>query len=268
MLILIFTMLLAAALFNLLAMQGTTIWSVLAGAIAAVLLLINLLAGRQLPRKPVRVISIAGLVILLMNGLWSGLQPQSGGFLAYDAKITRVESLLAKGQMDQSQEMLGQLITEYGPNDRLLLFKAQASLKSADYAGAEAILNEVADKSADEYYALRGQVYALSGQDLEAERLYCQVASQYPLWGEMQLFAGIQSVNNKSYAAGEYFLLRAFEQDPELAVALYYLGVIRYEQGLFSEASDYFSEALSIGVDQKVASYISWYLQQMGDDGP
>jgi uncharacterized protein HemY len=268
MLILIFTLLLAAALFSLLAMQGAIVWSALAAAIALVLLLANLLAGRRLPRRPVRMISAAGLAIILLIGLWSGLQPKAGGFLAYDAEIARVESLLAKGKVDQAQQVLDQLITVYGPNDRLRLFKAQASLDEADYAGADASLNEVAGKSADEYYALRGQAYALSGQNSEAERILIQAASQYPLWCEMQLYAGIQAVNNKAYATGEYFLLRAIEQDPELSVALYYLGVIRYEQGLYSEASGYFTEALTIGVDENIASYISWYDQQMGGETP
>ncbi|HAL73762.1 MAG TPA: hypothetical protein DCM45_01560 [Clostridiales bacterium] len=266
MFILLFILLLAAAAANLLVMQGSAVWSITAAVIAAALLLFNLFAVRKVPRRLLRLISAIGLVIVLLIGLWSGLQPENDGFLAYDAKIAQVESWLGQDQPAKAQELLDQLITEYGPNDRLLLFKAQASLAAEDYINAENRLIDIADKSADEYYALSGQLYTLSGRNSDAQRVFVQAASQYPQWCEMQLYAGIQATNNKNYAIGEYFLLRAFEQDPALAVALYYLGVTRYEQGLDDEAADYFDEALSIGVDATIASYISWYQEQMGAD--
>jgi tetratricopeptide (TPR) repeat protein len=268
MLVLLFILLLAAALTNLLIMQGHIIWSVIAAAIALVMLIFNLFAGRKIPRRLLRLISAVGLTVILLIGLWSGLQPKTGGFIAYDAKIASVERLLANERAENAHNNLDQLIAEYGPNDRLLLFKVQASLAEADFASAKTRLYTVSDNTSAEYYALLGQIHALSGQSSDAQRILTLAASQYPQWCEMQLYAGIQAVNNKAYATGEYFLLRAFEQDPELAVALYYLGVTRYEQGLYDESSDFFAEALSIGVDAKIASYISWYEQQMGDDQP
>lgn len=266
--VLLFGLFLAASLLNIWIMHGAIVWSLLAAAIAFALLVLNLLPGKLLPRKIIRSLSVAGVVLLLLIGLWSGMKTSSAAYLGYDAAVAHVEEMLFDGKYAQADELLDQLIQDYGANDQLQLYKAKAAMGQADYAGVDNYLSLTANKSSDQFYLIRGQAYEQAGLYDQAQDTFVRAASQYPLWREMQLFAGIQAVNNQDYAVGEYFLRRAFEQDPTEAVPLYYLGVIRYDQGLYTEAEDYFTEALDIGIESKITSYISWYRQQMGDEQP
>lgn len=266
MLNMLFCVYLIAALLNGFLLGGSLWWSLLAAVISLAFLVSRMLFAKKVQSAVIRSASILGVVILLLIGLWSGMKTTGTGYISYNASMTKIDSLLERKEFYKAGEILDKLEKDYVSSDRLQLYKAQAAIGKKDIPLAEACLSRVANKQSDQYYRMLGWLYMLKNDYKKVQETYVNAAKAYPLWSEAQRIAGTQSVNNKDYSIGEYFLLRAFEQAPTDPIPLYYIGVIRYEQSNYPEADKYFSEALQLGINDEFAGYIAWYRQQMGGD--
>lgn len=264
MLNILFGVFLAAALLNLFALGGSFLWSLASALISFALLVIRILFVNRIRAKALQLASFLVLAFLMLIGFWSGMKTTESGYLSYNASAAQIENMLEKREFFKAGVILDKLEKEFGPNDRLLIQKAQIATEKKNYNNAEAFLSMVANKQSDSYFTVLGRLNAAKEEYDKLQSTYVSAAKAYPLWSEAQRIAGSQAVNNKDYSVGEYFLLRAFEQVPIDPIPLYYIGVIRYEQGNYTDAEKYFSEALKLGISNEFAGYISWYRQEMG----
>ena len=268
MLNILFCVFLIAALLNGLVLGGSLLWSILAAAIALAFIIFRLAFANKVQTVVICSVSILGMVLLMLISLWSGMKTTGSGYLSYDASMAEIASQLAKNEFYKAGEILDKLEKEYGSSDRIQLNKAQAAIGKKDFTMIEDCLSKIANKQSDQYFAMLGRLYLLKEDYEKVQDTYINAAKTYPLWSEAQKIAGTQSVNNKDYSKGKYFLLRAFEQVPTDPIPLYYLGVVCYEQGSYTEAEKYFSEALQLGLNDEFVSYITWYRQQIGGKKP
>ncbi len=266
MLNLLFCIILASAVINGFALGGSMVWSLLAALIALVLLGMRLLFSRKLPVAIVNSVSAAGVVVLLLLGLWSGMSHPAAGFFTHAEAIGEIQDTVQDGDGFKAAALLDQLEKDYGANDILQILRAQAAIKRQDYTAARDSLDRVANMQSEDYFKTNGQLLLLKNDYNGVEDNFIAAAKAYPLWTDAQKIAGIQAVNNKHYSKAEYFLLRANEQAAGDPLPLYYLGVIRFEQGNNTEAEKFFEEALALGLDDEQASYVAWYRQQMGGE--
>ncbi len=255
-----------AAVVNPLLFGGHVFSSVVVALGALALLSLRLFFATRIKAAWLRPLSIAGVVVLIAIGFWSGLRPVADGWTAYQDRLEQAERQLEQGDGFKAGETLHALREQYGDNDALRLLRARAAIQKNDYDEATSALHAFSDRKQPAYYTARGYLY-LQRQDHErALELYVEGATVWPLWSEMQLLAGTQAIQNRQYAVGEYFLLRAAEQMPQNPLPLYHLGVSRFEQGNAAEADVYFNEALGLRLDDTHAGYVAWYRQQMGGD--
>lgn len=75
----------------------------------------------------------------------------------------------------------------------------------------------------------------------------------------------LQQFNNKQYETAEEQFLRIIEIDSNNIDAYYYLGYIKFEQGSFAEASDYYNNGLQIDPNsEKLLLYLSESYKRQG----
>lgn len=256
----------AAALLNALILGGSMFWSLTGAAISLALFICRLFIKKKIKPSIMSTASVLILGILLYIGLASGLKTSEASYLFYDAKTAAIETHIKQNQIPKAKALLGELEKDFGATDRLLLYRAEVAMVGGDYKEAEGYLNSIGNKKSRQFFSLLGKLQMLNKDYINVQRTFIEAAKAYPDWSEAQRIAGIQSVNNKDYSIGEYFLLRAFEQVPVDPIPLYYIGVIRYEQGKYTEADEYFTEALELGPSDEYAGYIAWYRQEMGGD--
>jgi tetratricopeptide (TPR) repeat protein len=254
---------LIAGMLNALVFGGSVIWSLAVSAAALAFLAFRIIFSKSIGRKAVQLISVLGILLLLMIGSISGMRTVGSGYLDFDASMAEVEDLLEKGEAYKAGAFLDELEKVYGANDTIQLYKAQAAMEKPDYEAAGSYLGNVANKLSDRYFLVLEKLYLLKEDYGTLQSVYIQAAKNDPLWLQAQLMAGAQSVINKDYAIGEYFLRRAAEQAPADPVPIYYLGVASYEKGDYEEAEGYFSEAMEHGASDELVSYMVWYYQQM-----
>ena len=268
MLNLLFCVFFIAALLNGFVFGGALFWSLLAALLAAAFVALRLLFAKKLKPPLLRLLSILGVAVLLCIGLWSGMQTDKSGLLAYEHAMGGISGQLGDSNYIKAGEALATLEKDYGAVDATQLQKARIATGKKEYDAAASYLSMVLNKQSKAYYAIFGELYLAQAKYAEAQGVYVEAARTWPLWSEAQRVAGTQAVCNKNYAIGEYFLLRAFEQMPYDPIPLYYLGVIRYEQGVFTQAESYFAEAQALGLDKELSSYVAWYRQQIGGKQP
>jgi tetratricopeptide (TPR) repeat protein len=264
MLTILFCFIFIAALLSGLIFGGSMIWSLLAAVISLAFLVFRLVFAKKIKPLFVRLLSCLGVAILLFVGLSGGLASAESGYLAYDVSMNEITALLNQGDAFKAVDRLAEQEKQYGTNDAIQLQKARAAINKKEYDNALSALSLVSNKQLDQYYIVLGQVYLLQKKYDLVQSTYIEAARYYPLWSKAQQIAGTQAVNNKNYVVGEYFLLRTFEQVPTDPIPLYYIGVIRFEQGNYTQAEAYFSEAEDLGLSNELASYVAWYRQKMG----
>lgn len=256
----------AAAVANPLFFGGQIVASALVALGALGLLGLRLFFAARVKASWLRPLSLVGVAVLIAVSFWSGLRPVANGWTAYQEGLEQVERQLDRGDGFKAAEALQVLREQYGDNDALRVLRARAAVNRKDYDEAENTLRTLSDRQQPAYYATLGYIYLQRQDDKQAQAIYVEGARAWPLWSDMQLLAGTQALQNKQYAIGEYFLLRAAEQMPRNPLPLYHLGVARFEQGNEGEADVYFNEALGLRLDDTHAGYVAWYRQQMGGD--
>ena len=263
MILLLCSVFLLSSLLNALLFGGQVFWSIVVAALSSALIVVRYLVFKK--GKPVflSLITVTGLALLILLGLWSGMKAPEGGFLAYDTAVSDIAGMIGDEDFFKAEEALNEVEKTYTVVDGTRLRRAQVALGKKAYADAEGILSQVSNKQSREYYTILGKLYQEQEKYAQAQAVYSAAAHDWPHWTQVQRAAGAQAVCNKNYMVGEYFLLRAAEQAPSDPVSLYYIGVIRFEQGDFTRAEDYFAEALDLGLDKEFAGYVAWYRQQM-----
>jgi tetratricopeptide (TPR) repeat protein len=255
------------SLLNAFLFGGQVFWSIVAAALSAAVMAVRYLLAAKMKPMLLTLISVTALALLILLGLWSGMKSADGGYLAYDAAVSKVAGMIGDGDFFKAEEALNAVEKTYAVADATRLRRAQVALGKKAFSDAEGILSQVSNKQSREYYTILGKLYQEQKKYVQAQGVYVAAARDWPLWTQVQRAAGAQAVCNKNYTVGEYYLLRASEQEPSDPVSLYFIGVIRFEQGDFNEAEAYFTEAMDLGLDKEFSGYVAWYRQEMKGGG-
>lgn len=205
--------------------------------------------------------SFAGIFCLM----FMGMKEQGDDIDSYRASLQRAESLAEAGNTDRAMEILAGLEEEYGTDDKIRLIYTEIYVQEDDQQKALSSIEKCADRTTEEYYVLKEKVYMMSDEEERAEKLYelyVSAAEDQPFWEYAQRMAGIARFEQNNLVSAEYYLLRAKKLDEENPQTLYYLGAVKFKQKEYETGESYFNEALRLGADEEIQSYILWYLEQ------
>ena len=185
----------------------------------------------------------------------------------YMTEVLDLEQMIVKEDRDALSE-LEKFEERYGEDDTTFGLRAMERMKAGDPEGADSYIRQCSIKN-EEYYMLKESYYLMDGsRDTSGDLyyMYLEAAEQLPEWEYAQRMAGITQYEKQNYTSAEYYLAAAYEINPGIPITQYYLGVLAYRIGDFNKCMMYFGEAMQNNADEKLQSWMAWYVQKMEEE--
>jgi len=245
--------------------DSTAATSILLCVIGAVSIIVRLVLSKKIKKKSVALIFFVSLclVVLVLSGLTGTMERERAkSVLAFN----EVDSMLEKGQAERALERLANISKKGGHHDdnteiRLREFRAYRLLSNeTDEVRA---LEKCAIYKDVRYYMALASTQLRAGKQTEALDTYIEAAAMYPHYHEAQLNAGYLSFIRGEYSRAEFYLLRACIIDPKDPHSLFFLGSVKYAQGMYPEAEGYLQRANKLKIDASMKRDIQDLLDSM-----
>lgn len=242
------------------------LWGIMAALAGIALLVFRLVLGRKLAKQLACVVQVTGTALCFVFLLLMGTRDTGASLDAYRETIAETTKLLKEEKLDQAEENLAALEEAWGLDDEIRSLWAMDCILKGKYEEALEYVDGYEDKNSQSYYMNLEQIYLMEGTEEAAGRLYelyGTAAYEYPMWTYMQKMAGIAAFEQDNPVSAQYYLLRAYRQEPEDARVLYYLGAVSFQLGYYDQCLTYFDEALTCGADEELQSNMLWYMEQI-----
>jgi Tfp pilus assembly protein PilF len=141
--------------------------------------------------------------------------------------------LISQGQLDNSNELLGEALLAYPKEENLLYARSTISEKRGDYLRMEEDLLQIIEQNPNNATALNALGYVLANQ-------------------------------NRNLDQAELLLSRAIQLQPDEPAILDSLGWLQYRLGNLEEAQAYLQQAYEVFPDPEVAAHLGEVLWQRG----
>lgn len=207
--------------------------------------------------------SLWGVTLFLLFG--NNINYPESGIYAYADGLRKVEDCINEEDFGQALEILENMETDYGEDDKQIIYKTMICIQKRQYENAMEELRKYKNTKDRTYYSLLEKIYT-KGENVVSEELfdmYVESAKEHPDWESMQTGAGIAHMERENYQAAQYFFERAYKLNPIDGMNQYYLGAVHYELGNYQIALNWFEMALKTGVDEKIKSTIKYYVMEM-----
>ncbi len=266
MLMIIYVLILLAALAELFVFGGSIIPTLAVILLCVTFLGLKLFVKQKMPKNLMFCFTVLGIVLLIVFGVKVGIRGSEGGILQYSDRLQQATEYLAEGQYDKAAQELESMEEEFGTADGTYILSAIRCLEKGDVLKAKEAYNQIENKKQKVSYALLEQIYMQDYSEDSTQnlyRLYIEAANEHPTWSYMQLWAGVTQFEQGNHKGAEYYLLAAYNLDDSNPTTLYYLGAVKYAQNEWEEAKEFFNASVEAGANDTLCSYIAWYLQEM-----
>lgn len=237
-------------------------------------------------KKPLfNICSVLIAAVCLTLCLFTRSVSAEGTKLQRNELLQAVRDAAQIGDTEALKDVYTTFSEKYGETDDVLLLAADCYLNAADLIDAN---GEEKDKRKQyqetaNTFIKRTQVktsmnyYMTNGHYLESEPAafvrvnnWLEAVKRYPMWDNANLMVALSLRHDGStdYTMIQYYTDMAVRINPNNALALAYMGVVRYEMGMYDSALAYLKQAEKVGGDDiRVYSVTQCYRRLIEEAG-
>ena len=225
--------------------------SIMLCAIGAVSIIIRLVLRGKLKQNRAATVFFASLciVVFALSGFTGTMERDR----AKSAQaFNEVDVLLNMGHAEKALEMLTGIRKNgghYDDNTEIRLREFRAYRQLSNEAEESRALERCAAFKDVRYYMALASTQLRAGKQKDALNTYMEAAALYPRHHEAQLNAGYLCFVRGDHTRAEFYLLRACVIDPKDPYSLFFLGSVKYAQGMYTEAEAYLGRASKLKID-------------------
>lgn len=225
------------------------------------------LAFKRKLKKPVfNICSVLITAACLTVCLYTGSNTAEGTKMQRNELLQEVRNAAEIGDTEALKDVYTSFSEKYGETDDVLLLAADCYLNAADVLEknieekekckqyretANAFIRRTQVKTSKDYYVTNGHYIQTEPAAFIRVNNWLDAVKHYPMWDTANLMVAISLRHDGStdYTMIQYYTDMAIKINPNNALALAYMGVIRYEQGMYDSALSYLEQAEKIGGD-------------------
>ena len=243
-----------------------TAFIVIAFVVSVAYILFRFWLGKKLTRRQQIIGRVVLLVILAICIFLLYPKGEEGGMLLYGEDVDQACTYLHQGEYEKAAELIEDMESEYGANDTIYMRSALNKLSEGLPKEAYEEYCKIEDKDDMVSIVIAELIYQSERSEYinELYDLYCTAADLYPDWEYIQLCTGVFKIDFKQYQSAQYYLYNAYAVNPGNPQTLFFLGLSYYELGDEEKALYFFNESVEYGADDKIKSFIKYYLDEMG----